>query len=79
MLTIGLTGGIGAGKSTVAKLLAARGAEVINADFVGHDVYRPGTEGWRQVVDAFGHEIVAPTVRSTANGWAPSCSRIRRR
>jgi dephospho-CoA kinase len=59
MLTIGLTGGIGAGKSTVARLLAERGAEVINADLVGHDVYRPGAEGWRQVVDAFGGDIVA--------------------
>lgn len=57
--TIGLTGGIGSGKSTVAKMLAALGAEVINADLVGHEVYRPGTPGFEQVVAAFGREIVA--------------------
>ena len=54
---IGLTGGIGSGKSTVAEMLAALGALVIDADTVGHDVYRPGTEGFRQVVAAFGPEI----------------------
>jgi len=55
---IGLTGGIGAGKSTVATLLAGLGAVVIDADKVGHDVYRPGTEGFRIVVEAFGADIV---------------------
>jgi dephospho-CoA kinase len=59
MLTIGLTGGIGSGKSTVAKLLTQLGAEVIDADIVGHEVYRPGSDGWQQVVDAFGRDIVA--------------------
>jgi len=54
---IGLTGGIGSGKSTVAEMLAALGALVIDADTVGHDVYRPGTDGFRQVVAAFGPEI----------------------
>lgn len=56
---VGLTGGIGAGKSAVAKILAELGAEVIDADRVGHEVYEPGTPGWRQVVDAFGPGIVA--------------------
>jgi len=55
---IGLTGGIGSGKSTVASMLAALGAHVIDADAVGHDVYRPGTEGFRQVVAAFGDDVV---------------------
>ncbi|HVN86908.1 MAG TPA: dephospho-CoA kinase [Candidatus Binatia bacterium] len=59
MHTIGLTGGIGSGKSTVAKLLADLGAHVIHADLVGHQVYRPGTEGWECVVQAFGRDIVA--------------------
>ncbi|MBI4518345.1 MAG: dephospho-CoA kinase [Deltaproteobacteria bacterium] len=59
MRTIGLTGGIGSGKSAVAKILGQLGAEVINADLVGHEVYRPGTEGWRRVVAAFGEDIVA--------------------
>ena len=43
---IGLTGGIGAGKSTVAAILAELGARVIDADRIGHDVYRPGTPGF---------------------------------
>jgi dephospho-CoA kinase len=59
VLTIGLTGGIGSGKSTVAEMLAALGARVVDADKVGHDVYRPGTAGFRRVVDAFGPGIVA--------------------
>jgi dephospho-CoA kinase len=57
---IGLTGGIGSGKSTVAKMLAELGADVIDTDKVGHDVYRPGTDGFRQVTTAFGQDIVAP-------------------
>lgn len=57
--TIGLTGGIGSGKSTVARLLADFGATVIDADRVGHQVYAPGTPGWTQVVDRFGADIVA--------------------
>ena len=58
MKTIGLTGGIGSGKSTVAKILAGLGAEVINADLVGHEVYRPGTPGFEQVTGAFGRDII---------------------
>lgn len=41
MLTIGLTGGIGSGKSTVTKFLAELGAPIIDADKVGHAIYRP--------------------------------------
>lgn len=55
---IGLAGGIGSGKSTVAGMLAALGAHVVDADKVGHDVYRPGTEGFHRVVDAFGPDVV---------------------
>jgi dephospho-CoA kinase len=57
---IGLTGGIGSGKSTVAAMLAELGADVIDTDKVGHEAYRPGTEGFRQVTEAFGQDIVAP-------------------
>ena len=57
---IGLTGGIGSGKSTVAAMLAARGAIVIDADRVAHEVYAPGTEGFDKVVARFGHEVVGP-------------------
>lgn len=56
---IGLTGGIGSGKSTVAAMLAELGAHVIDADKVGHEIYRPGTEGFRRVVEAFGPGVVA--------------------
>lgn len=59
MLTIGLTGGIGSGKSTVAEILAELGAFVVDADRVGHEVYLPGTPGWERVVGAFGREVVA--------------------
>jgi dephospho-CoA kinase len=55
---IGLTGGIGAGKTAVAQLLATLGARVIDADRIGHEVYRPGSEGFRRVVEAFGPGIV---------------------
>lgn len=59
-MIIGLTGGIGSGKSTVAAMLAEHGAHVIDADRIGHEVYLPGTPGWDQVVAAFGREVVAP-------------------
>jgi dephospho-CoA kinase len=58
MKVIGLTGGIGSGKSTVAKLLAEMGAVVMDADKVGHEVFQPGTEGWKDVVNTFGSEIL---------------------
>ena len=57
---IGLTGGIGSGKSTVAAMLADLGADVIDTDKLGHDAYRPGSDGFRQVAAAFGPDIVAP-------------------
>jgi dephospho-CoA kinase len=60
MKIIGLTGGIGSGKTTVAKMLEELGAAVIHADAVGHEVYRPMTEGWRRVTQAFGSAIIAP-------------------
>lgn len=56
---IGLTGGIGSGKSTVARMLSDLGATVVDADKVGHEVYAPGTEGWRLVCDRFGNGILA--------------------
>ena len=59
MKTIGLTGGIGSGKSTVSKLLATLGAYIIDADIVGHEIYLPGEAAWKQVTDTFGREIVA--------------------
>jgi dephospho-CoA kinase len=58
-MIIGLTGGIGAGKSVVGGMLAGLGAHVIDTDKVGHRVYEAGSEGFRQLVAAFGPEIVA--------------------
>ncbi len=60
MKVIGLTGGIGSGKSTVSRFLAERGAVIIDADKVGHEAFKPDTELWRDVVAAFGNEIVKP-------------------
>ena len=61
MLVIGLTGSIGTGKSEVARLLESLGAVVINADRVGHEAYAPNTESFREVVEAFGRDILQPT------------------
>ena len=59
MLVIGLTGGIGTGKTQVSKILQELGAEVIDADLLGHQVYRPRSEAWREVVEAFGDGVLA--------------------
>jgi dephospho-CoA kinase len=60
VLRIGLTGGIGSGKSTVARLLAERGAHVVDADVLAREVVEPGTPGLAAVVDAFGDRVLAP-------------------
>jgi phosphopantetheine adenylyltransferase/dephospho-CoA kinase len=57
---IGLTGGIASGKSSVTQHLAAKGAHIIDADRVGHEVIAPGGAAYQEVIDAFGPEIVAP-------------------
>lgn len=59
MLLVGLTGGIGAGKSTFAALLAERGALVIDADRLGHEAIAPGEPAWKSIVDQFGDEVLA--------------------
>ena len=61
MKVIGLTGGIGSGKSTVSKLLAELGAVVMDADKVGHEVFQPYTEGWKDVVNTFGSGVLTDT------------------
>ena len=55
---VGLTGGIGSGKSTVARLLRELGAEVIDADQVARDVVEPGQPALAEIVTTFGHEVV---------------------
>ena len=57
-LHVGLTGGIGAGKSTVARLLAEHGALVLDADLAARAVVEPGTEGLAEVVEAFGPGVL---------------------
>lgn len=59
MKVLGVTGGIGAGKSVATQILAELGALVIDADRVGHETYLPGTTGWNQVVAEFGRGVVA--------------------
>ncbi len=58
MKTIGITGGIGSGKSETVRILGEIGAEAIDADEAAHEVYEPGSEGWREVKAAFGDEVV---------------------
>jgi dephospho-CoA kinase len=60
VLLVGLTGGIGSGKSTVARMLASRGAVVIDADALAREAVEPGTAGFEAVVGRFGDGMVAP-------------------
>jgi dephospho-CoA kinase len=60
MLRIGLTGGIGAGKSTVSAAFSEQGAVVVDGDVISREVVEPGTEGLAALVDAFGEEILLP-------------------
>ncbi|MEV7191739.1 dephospho-CoA kinase [Streptomyces sp. NPDC093510] len=60
MLKVGLTGGIGAGKSEVSRLLVASGAVLIDADKIAREVVEPGTPGLAAVVEAFGPDVLAP-------------------
>jgi dephospho-CoA kinase len=60
MLRIGLTGGLGSGKSTVAGYLRELGAEVIEADELGRTLMEPGQQVYSEVVRAFGPEVVSP-------------------
>lgn len=63
MLSVGLTGGIGAGKSEVSRLLAELGAVVIDADKIAREVVEPGTEGLKAVVAEFGARVLGPDGR----------------
>ena len=59
MLTVGLTGGIGSGKSTVSALLAEHGAVIIDYDLLARDVVEPGSPGLAAIAERFGPEVIA--------------------
>ncbi len=58
MLRVGLTGGIATGKSTLAKIFGKLGAWVIDADAIAHELQRPHTPTWKEIVDVFGEKIL---------------------
>ena len=60
MLIVGLTGGIGAGKTSVAELLAGHGAAVVDVDGLGREIIAPGGSAVTAVLDRFGPELAAP-------------------
>lgn len=60
MKRIGLTGGIATGKSAVASMLRELGAEVVDADQLAREIVEPGREAWKEIVEAFGKEILRP-------------------
>ena len=73
MLLIGLTGGIGSGKSTVSRLLDVRGAVIIDADGIVHELQAPGQPVFEAMVEEFGPDT------STAPSSPTSCSMTPRR
>jgi dephospho-CoA kinase len=58
MVVIGVTGNIGSGKSTVCQILAKLGAGVIDADKLGHEIYKPHSQAWQEIVATFGKDIL---------------------
>src|SRR5205814_6148067 len=63
MLRVGLTGGLGSGKSTVARMLRELGAEVIESDELGRALMEPGQEAFKEIVRVFGDEVLLPEGR----------------
>lgn len=60
MKIIGVTGGMGAGKTTVSAILREMGAEVIDADLISRKITEPGEPAWQEIVDCFGRDILRP-------------------
>ena len=60
MKIIGVTGGIGAGKTTVSAILKEMGAEVIDADHISRMVTQPGEPAWKEIVEHFGEDVLLP-------------------
>jgi dephospho-CoA kinase len=76
---VGLTGGIGSGKSAAADLFAAHGIAVVDTDAIAHELTAPGGAAMPAIRAGFGDGVVAPTARSTAPRCAPSSSPTPRR
>ena len=70
MRVICLTGGLASGKSTATKFLEQQGAQVIDADRLGHRAYDPGTQAYRQVMETFGEEVVGDDIQLLDTGAA---------
>jgi dephospho-CoA kinase len=70
MLEIGLTGGIGSGKTRVADMFAARGAAIIDTDLLAHEITAPGGQAIPALVEAFGPQCTRPTAPWTATPCA---------
>ena len=60
MKLVGLTGGIASGKSTVARILKRLGAAIVDADALAREVVEPGNDAWKDIVEAFGAEVLQP-------------------
>jgi dephospho-CoA kinase len=58
MLRVGLTGGVASGKTTVARMMESRGAHVIQADIIAHELMKPGETAYEEIVKRFGQSIV---------------------
>lgn len=58
MLVVGITGSIGAGKTTLASMLKEKGAEVLDADLIAHEAMEPQSPAWQEVVDEFGESVL---------------------
>jgi dephospho-CoA kinase len=63
MLRVGLTGGLGSGKSTAARLFAGLGAHVLQSDMIGRELMEPGQPVYAAIVDHFGNDVVQPDGR----------------
>ena len=70
MLSVGLTGGIACGKSTVAEMLVRRGAHLIDLDKLAHEVEEPEKPAWKEITKIFGPEIIAANKKIDRNKLA---------
>ena len=58
MLSVGLTGGIGSGKSTIAAMFRDKGSYIIDFDVLAHEVQNPGQPAWKCIIDSFGRDVL---------------------